>query len=199
MREDGGLRWPVHAGSTSSPRTDGGGLHERAGEGGMSGNQPPVRPELVEGCERMGACVGPMWFDRLTTNGRGRAPRAGGGGGQESNHPFVLSLSKDARGWGLALGRSLVRQAHHERTGEGSTNGRKLVLVEPVGGSGNQPPVRPELVEGCERMGACVGPFMWFDRLTTNGRGRAPRAGANHPFVLSLSKGHERAPTTRSS
>ena len=135
------MRWPVHVVRQAH--------HERAGEGGMSGNQPPVRPELVEGCERMGACIGPFgWFDKLTTNGRGRAPRADGGGGMSgnqppvrpepvegcermgacvgpfmwfdklttngrgrapragTNHPFVLSLSKDASGWGLALARS---------------------------------------------------------------------------------------------
>ena len=63
--------------------------HERAGEGGMSGNQPPVRPELVEGC--MGACIGPfMWF--------------------------VLSLSKDAKDGGLRWPVRLV--AHHERGDE---------------------------------------------------------------------------------
>ena len=127
------------------------------------------------------------------SSGSTGSPRTG------TNHPFVLSVSKDVNGWGLAMAVHVVRQAHHERTGEGSPRtGRgeherawnlPFVLsvskdAERAGSmNGHQPSVRPERVEGCGRAGSMNGhqPSVRPERV--EGCGRAGSMNGHQPSV----------------
>ena len=84
------------------------------------------------------------------SSGSTGSPRTG------TNHPFVLSVSKDVNGWGLAIGRSC-----------GSTGSPRTGTNHPF----------VQRVEGCERMGACDGRSCGSTGSPRTDGGGSPRTG----------------------